>query len=304
LQSFPPKRKPEDAAPAPALAPVPAPPDAASGRSAAGEVARAGTRRRGFAQASAGAPAAANPDFITALARGLQVLRCYRAGTTSLGNLDLARATGLPKATISRITYTLTELGYLRYDRASGRYQPGPQALALGAGLLAGLDVREQARPAMQLLARDTGAAVALGTFDGDAMAYIEAVHGSNALYLRLPVGYRVGMDSAMGRAYLATVPPAALPDLLASLPAGAPAPALVARCREELAETGCCFALGEWQSGINAAAAPFETMSGEGTFVISCGGPASLLPEAVLRERVAPELQRMARTLALGAAG
>ena len=117
----------------------------------------------------------------------------------ALGNLDLARLTGLPKPTISRITYTLTELGYLRYHPDTGKYSPGYGVLALGYGLLAGLEVRELAKASMTELARQTGGAVALGAFDGDAMTYVEAVHGSSALYLRLPVGYRASLDSAMG---------------------------------------------------------------------------------------------------------
>ena len=132
-----------------------------------------------------------SPDFITALARGLDVLRCFRHGVAALGNLDLARLTGLPKPTISRITYTLTELGYLRYHPDTGKYSPGYGVLALGFGLLAGLEVRELAKASMTDLARETGGAVALGAFDGDAMTYVEAIHGSSALYLRLPVGYR-----------------------------------------------------------------------------------------------------------------
>ncbi|KOF53011.1 IclR family transcriptional regulator, partial [Achromobacter sp. DMS1] len=152
-------------------------------------------------------PPAQSPDFITALARGLDVLRCFRHGAGALGNLDLARLTGLPKPTISRITYTLTELGYLRYHGDTGKYSPGYGVLALGYGLLAGLEVRELAKSSMNELAAATGAAVALGAFDGDAMTYVEAVHGSSALYLRLPVGYRASLDSAMGLAYLASLP-------------------------------------------------------------------------------------------------
>ncbi|MGE6914965.1 IclR family transcriptional regulator [Achromobacter kerstersii] len=233
-----------------------------------------------------------SPDFITALARGLDVLRCFRHGVTALGNLDLARLTGLPKPTISRITYTLTELGYLRYHPDTGKYSPGYGVLALGFGLLAGLEVRELAKSSMTDLARDTGGAVALGAFDGDAMTYVEAIHGSSALYLRLPVGYRASLDSAMGRAYLASLPADACDDVTARLgPAAPPAEAIV-RARSELQESGCCFALGEWQSGINAVAVPFTSITGEGVFVMSCGGPASLLPETELRTRVGPALR------------
>ncbi|WP_429942201.1 IclR family transcriptional regulator, partial [Achromobacter xylosoxidans] len=233
-----------------------------------------------------------SPDFITALARGLEVLRCFRPGVAALGNLDLARLTGLPKPTISRITYTLTELGYLRYHPDTGKYSPGYGVLALGFGLLAGLEVRELAKASMTDLARETGGAVALGAFDGDAMTYVEAIHGSSALYLRLPVGYRASLDSAMGRAYLASLPAAACADVLERLGPAAPAPAAIERARAELRDTGCCFAIGEWQSGINAVAVPFVSITGEGVFVMSCGGPEGLLPEAGLRTHVAPALR------------
>lgn len=233
-----------------------------------------------------------SPDFITALARGLEVLRCFRPGVAALGNLDLARLTGLPKPTISRITYTLTELGYLRYHPDTGKYSPGYGVLALGFGLLAGLEVRELAKASMTDLARETGGAVALGAFDGDAMTYVEAIHGSSALYLRLPVGYRASLDSAMGRAYLASLPAAACADVLERLGPPAPAAAAIERARAELRDTGCCFAIGEWQSGINAVAVPFTSVTGEGVFVMSCGGPEGLLPEAGLRTQVAPALR------------
>lgn len=233
-----------------------------------------------------------SPDFITALARGLEVLRCFRPGVAALGNLDLARLTGLPKPTISRITYTLTELGYLRYHPDTGKYSPGYGVLALGFGLLAGLEVRELAKASMTDLARETGGAVALGAFDGDAMTYVEAIHGSSALYLRLPVGYRASLDSAMGRAYLASLPAAACAEVLERLGPAAPALAAIERARAELRDTGCCFAIGEWQSGINAVAVPFVSITGEGVFVMSCGGPEGLLPEAGLRTHVAPALR------------
>lgn len=56
--------------------------------------------------------------FVVALARGLDLLRAFRPGETMLGNRDFAERTGLPKATVNRLAYTLTVLGYLR-DRKS-----------------------------------------------------------------------------------------------------------------------------------------------------------------------------------------
>src|SRR5690606_20818969 len=53
--------------------------------------------------------------FITALARGLDVLSVFRPDDRLLGNQEIAARTGLPKPTVSRLTYTLTKLGYLTH---------------------------------------------------------------------------------------------------------------------------------------------------------------------------------------------
>lgn len=247
---------------------------------------------------------AATPDFVEALARGLRVLRCFGPDTRTLGNLELAQLTGLPKSTVSRIVYTLTSLGYLRYHPETGQYSPDVGVLALGYGLLASLEVRQVARPFMEELAQATGAAVALGRFDGESMIYVEAIHGSSALYLRLPVGYRLGMDSAMGRAYLACLDEPARERLLAQLKGSVPSPEQVADALQDTEQTGCCFGIGDWQQGINAIAIAFESHTDEGVFVISCGGPSSLLPEASLRTDIAERLRGITQRLAPGGPG
>src|SRR5690606_22704261 len=56
------------------------------------------------------------------LTRGLEILRAFTADDATLGNQDLIERTGLPKATVSRLTYTLVGLGYLHYDETLGRY--------------------------------------------------------------------------------------------------------------------------------------------------------------------------------------
>ncbi len=63
--------------------------------------------------------APADRHFVTALARGLELLACFRHGDRMLGNQDLARRCGLPKSTVSRLTNTLTKLGYLVFVEES-----------------------------------------------------------------------------------------------------------------------------------------------------------------------------------------
>ena len=68
------------------------------------------------------APGHVNGDrkFVTALARGLEVLRAFTPTEGLLGNGEIAERTGLPKPTVSRLTYTLTKLGYLAHVERLG----------------------------------------------------------------------------------------------------------------------------------------------------------------------------------------
>ena len=244
---------------------------------------------------------AQGPGFVEALARGLSILRCFEPGVAALGNQDLAVRTGLPKPTVSRLTSTLTSLGYLRYHEDSGKYSPGYGVLALGFGLLANLEIRVLARPLMEALARETGAAVALGAYDGQAMTYLEAIHGPSpsALFLRLPVGYRIDMRSAMGRAYAAALPAAQREQLLEDpAVAAAMAEGRLERACADYAQHGCCFGIADWQAGIHGVAVPFRPATGEGLFVVNCGGPADLLPESRIRGEIAGRLKALTATL------
>src|SRR4029078_6090093 len=74
--------------------------------------------------------------FVVALARGLDVLRVFTPREGLLDNQEIALRTGLPKATVSRLTYTLTRLGYLAHLDRLEKYQLAPVALAISYSTL------------------------------------------------------------------------------------------------------------------------------------------------------------------------
>ena len=53
------------------------------------------------------------------------MLACFRSGDKALGNQEIARRTGLPKPTVSRLTFTLSSLGYLVYSSSLEKYALG-----------------------------------------------------------------------------------------------------------------------------------------------------------------------------------
>lgn len=246
--------------------------------------------------------------FVTALARGLDLLACFRSGDKLLGNQELAERSKLPKSTVSRLTYTLTKLDYLQYDEQAGKYRLGTATLALGSAMLSRLDIRQLARPMMQEIADFSRAMVSLGMRDRLSMIYVENCRSQAALTLRLDVGSRIPIAStAMGRAYLAEIPASERNDILERVRdldelAWPSLRDKVMRSIEEYHRLGCCTSFGDWQPDVNAIAIAFRPNEGAAPLSINCGGPAfNLTPEFLLSEvrpRLVEMIQRLQRPL------
>jgi DNA-binding IclR family transcriptional regulator len=242
--------------------------------------------------------------FVTALARGLELLSCFRSGEKLLGNQELAERARLPKSTVSRMTYTLTRLGYLEFVQEVGKYRLGTAALALGSAMLSRLDIRKMARPLMQQVADFSHATVSLGVRDRLSMIFVENCRSQAALTLRLDVGARIPIAStAMGRAYLAETGEAERHDILERVRALDEVAwhamnEKVLRSIEEYRELGCCTSFGDWQADVNAIAVAFRPSENAAPVSINCGGPAfSLSPDFLLNE-VKPRLLEIAGRL------
>nr|WP_237453304.1 IclR family transcriptional regulator [Paracandidimonas lactea] len=235
--------------------------------------------------------------FVTALARGLEVLACFRSGRRMLGNQELAERCGLPKSTISRLTHTLVKLGYLTQDEDSGKYKLGMATLSLGVGMLAKLDIRQVARPYMQELADFSQAMVSLGVRDRLSMLYIENCRSQSALTLSLDVGARIPIvTSSMGRGYLAVASEAErreIADRLSELDAWSRKEIMdgIDKAVEEYRTLGVTTSFGDWQKDVNAIALGFQFSSTQPIMVITCGAPSFKMSEQFLLDEVRPRL-------------
>ena len=245
-----------------------------------------------------------DPQFVEALARGLDVLRAFRRGDPPLANQELARRTGLPKPTVSRLTYTLSRLGYLAYDPDLARYSLSAGALALGFTALGSLGIRDVARPLMQELADHAGASAALGTRDRFTMVYVEHCRGDSPVHIALDTGAHIKLaTTAMGRAYLAGLPEperARLLDQLAERE-GARWPAIrdgIDQAIEDLKTRGFVLSAGDWKAEISAVGVPLPVGTGSLAFALNCGGPTFLMPRERLIDDLGPRLAALAERL------
>jgi DNA-binding IclR family transcriptional regulator len=240
-------------------------------------------------------------QFITALARGLAILRCYRVGEIYLSNQDLARRSGLAKPTVSRLTYTLTRMGFLAYSSAREEYALGPGVLVLGHTYLAAMKVREVARPLMQSLADLARATVVMGEHDALHMVVVEVCHGSPSYKLRIEVGERVPRHmTALGRANLAATPVdkrvetveavcrqlapddhrALTEEMLTSL--------------QEYDKLGFVYSCGDWSPDMFAVGVPLISVDGNRVLSLSCSGPVHEMNRKRLLTEVGPRMVRL----------
>lgn len=256
--------------------------------------------------AQAGSNAKEDRHFVTALARGLELLACFRSGDKALGNQELAERCQLPKSTVSRLTYTLTKTGHLDYVDSLGKYRLGSATLALGSAMLARLDVRQVARPLMQELADFSQGMVSLGMRDRLSMIYVENCRSQTALTLSLDVGSRIPLaNTAMGRAILAEMRADERSQLLTQIQQADEAHwQTVAKeiqlSISEYQELGCCTSFGSWQKDVNAIAVAFYPGNGMPPVSINCGGPAFTLSSSFLLAEVRPRLLDLVRRLKL----
>ncbi|MGY3532156.1 MULTISPECIES: IclR family transcriptional regulator [Bradyrhizobium] len=248
--------------------------------------------------------AATDRNFVVALSRGLDVLRAFQPNDGLLGNQEIAARTKLPKPTISRLTYTLTKLGYLTPVPKFEKYQLAPSAMALGYAALANLGVRHLSEPYREEVMRATGGAVAVGGRDRHSMIYFGQSRNGLALGVQLDVGSRVPIaTTAMGRAYIWALPPDERAALLRELrdhygSRWAKMRDGIERSGETVAKHGFTLSTGDWQNDVAAAGVALKLNDGTGPYAFNCGAPAFRFTEDRLLNDIGPRLVAMVRNI------
>lgn len=233
--------------------------------------------------------------------RGLEVLRAFRAERAPLSHSELVARTGLPKATVSRLTTTLMERGFLRHVPGGRKFELATGPLSIGHAYIEASELLALAHPFMQDLADQLKVSVALAMPHRLEMLYVGYRISRQIATLRLGVGSLLPMGvTAIGRAYLWALPPAQQKAHIAALrkAAGSHGAALEQGIRAGFAEleaTGTTFAVSGYQRDAYGIALPVRVGKLGTLMALSCG---SVEPEQRLetaRRRVAPALRKAA---------
>lgn len=251
--------------------------------------------------------AALNDDrpFVSSLARGMSILRAFRAEDKVLGTQAIAERTGLHKTTVSRLLGTLTKLGYLRYMPEFGKYAVSNQVLTLGFAAVGRFGFGELVRSRMEDIAARGDCVVALSVRDRVDMMFVELVRRPTAVALNLNVGSRIPMaESAPGRAYLFAAEEderAQVFDDLSRLHGdawdGGKKAGLVSAL-ERMQRQGHSDSFGDWHADHNAIGIPLRDPLTGDIYTLSVGGNAAIVTPDVLRREHLPRLMAAARDI------
>jgi IclR family transcriptional regulator, pca regulon regulatory protein len=156
-----------------------------------------------------------SPDFIEALARGLDVIRAFQPGQPVMTLASVAAAAGLARPTARRMLLTLQELGYVR--AADGGFELTPRVLDLGMSYVLSRGLWEVARPHMEALVAQTHESSSIAQLDGSDIVYVARVAVPKIIALAVTIGTRFpAMQTSLGKVMLAGLPQAEAERVLA----------------------------------------------------------------------------------------
>ncbi|OPG04403.1 IclR family transcriptional regulator C-terminal domain-containing protein [Microbispora sp. GKU 823] len=240
------------------------------------------------------------PDFIEALARGLDVIRAFQPARPVMSLTEVAAATGLARPTARRILLTLQELGYAR--SAQGGFALTPRVLELGVSYVRSMGLWEVARPHLERLVAQTHESSSIAQLDGSDIVYVARVAVPKIVALSVQIGTRFpALQTSLGKVLLAALRPDELERVLAEPsrsgiePRWRPDPRERDAMLREVRAKGWALTDEQLALGIRSVAAPLRDGSGTVIAAVNVNSHAAETSLEKLTEEYLPLLLKTA---------
>ncbi len=214
------------------------------------------------------------------LTRALSILTVFSAERTETTLADLARHTGLNKATLLRYLEVLRAARLV--DREGDTYHLGLGAFELGANYMARLDLHKISRRRMEALADVCLETISLAIRDGGDVVYIEVVRGQAEIGIQSRIGARQPAHcTSLGKVLLAWTTSEERERYVYSRPLVQLTPNTIAdeatleRHLELVRSQGFAYDAEERALGIRCVAAPIRDHHGDVVAALSVSGAA-----------------------------
>ena len=246
---------------------------------------------------------AGDPNFMTSLERGLQVIRAFSEHRRHLTISQIAQSTGLSRAAVRRCLYTLHKLGYVGED--DKRFSLKPLVLTLGQAFLSSTPLAVLAQPYLDQVSGVLGESCSVAVLDGSEIVYICRSAETRIMSINLLVGTRLpAYCTSMGHVLLAQLPTAALDAYLEREPLVArtertvTSPTKLRKLLRTVRESGHAVLDQELEVGLRSIAVPVRDTRGSVVAAMNVSTHAARVSLVDMRRRFLPVLSESARGL------
>ncbi len=243
-----------------------------------------------------------DPEFMTSLARGLAVLRCFADEQRPMTIAQASRSTGLSRPAVKRCLHTLVRLGYAAQDGTT--YALRPKVLALGYAYLSSSTLAVRAQPLLDALRDELHESCSVGVIEEDQVTYVARAEVSRIMAIALRAGSRLPLYcTSMGRVLLAGQAPADQEAYLRRTALVAVAaetetdPAALLAIFRHVGEQGYAIVDQELEPGLRSIAVPV-VVAGQVIAALNIGTQVARVSLPDIRTQFLPRLRKVAREL------
>lgn len=142
------------------------------------------------------------------IARAVRILNVFTGQRSEIGLSEISREAGLHKSTVHRLLASLERAGFVEQSSENGKYRLGLKLFELGSLVMHRINLREEARPHLQALARKTKETVHLAALADGEIIYFEKIEGQSNLTIPSAIGRKIPAHcTGLGKVLLAHLP-------------------------------------------------------------------------------------------------
>lgn len=245
-------------------------------------------------------------DYVNSLARGLEVICAFTRSNPKMSLSDVARATGMTRATARRLLLTLVREGYAQQD---GKYfSLRPKILRLGYSALSSMNIWDVAQPVMNQLSEKLNESVFAAVLDGHDVVYVARATSDRLISIRINIGSRAPAHAvSTGRILLGALPE---PELLKYLdtvnlvkftPNTVVSKVKLRELIEEARAIGWSIVDQELEVGLRSLSVPIRDADGQVIAALNVCCPSTRITPEVMRTTVLAELMAASQTITAG---
>ena len=244
-----------------------------------------------------------NRDYVSSLARGLEILRAFSRKRKRMTLSEVAAETNMTRAAARRFLLTLVREGYAHTD--GKLFDLTPQVLELGFSVISSLGIWDVARPFIKALSEEIEESVSAAVLDMPDVVYVAGTQFHRVLSVGVTIGNRMSAHvTATGRVLLSCRPEDEWRTLVDAIDLKPLTPhtvttkdgmmTILARTREQ----GWSLVEQELEVGLLAIAVPLLRRSGEVAGAINVGVPILRATPDDMVQRFLPRLQATAAAI------